>query len=126
MSNQAGRIGADLAVLYTPAGRVLTATTPELAEQAGATSIATACTEVEAVQAAHERIPGIIFSDVKLLAGTGPRAVQTIMLAMGKIPVVFITGTPDACPPCEPPNVILSKPIDPACVIETFRRLAPL
>ena len=36
LSNQAGRIGADLAVLYAPAGRVLTATTPELAEQAGA------------------------------------------------------------------------------------------
>ncbi len=35
LSNQAGRIGADLAVLYAPAGRVLTATTPELAEQAG-------------------------------------------------------------------------------------------
>jgi hypothetical protein len=26
LSNQAGRIGADLAVLYAPAGRVLTAT----------------------------------------------------------------------------------------------------
>ncbi len=36
LSNQAGRIGADLAVLYAPAGRVLTATTPRLAEQAGA------------------------------------------------------------------------------------------
>jgi diguanylate cyclase len=34
LSNQAGRIGADLAVLYAPAGRVLTATTPELAAQA--------------------------------------------------------------------------------------------
>ena len=36
LSNQAGRIGADLAVLYAPAGRVLTATTPELAREAGA------------------------------------------------------------------------------------------
>jgi len=36
LSNQAGRIGADLAVLYAPSGRVLTATTPELAQQAGA------------------------------------------------------------------------------------------
>jgi diguanylate cyclase (GGDEF)-like protein len=36
LSNQSGRIGADLAVLYAPTGRVLTATTPELAQQASA------------------------------------------------------------------------------------------
>lgn len=35
LSNQAGRIGADLAVLYSPAGKVLTATTPELRREAG-------------------------------------------------------------------------------------------
>jgi len=34
LDNQAGRIGADLAVLYAPDGRVLTATTPELSRQA--------------------------------------------------------------------------------------------
>ncbi len=96
-----------------------------LAEQAGATSIATACTEDEAVQAAHERMPDIIFSDVMLLAGTGPCAVQKILAALGKIPVIFITGTPDACQPCEPSSVILNKPIDPVCVMDTFRRLAP-
>jgi diguanylate cyclase (GGDEF)-like protein len=36
LGNHAGRVGADLAVLYAPDGRVLTATTPELAQQAGA------------------------------------------------------------------------------------------
>jgi diguanylate cyclase (GGDEF)-like protein len=35
LGNHAERIGADLAVLYTPGGRVLTATTQELAQQAG-------------------------------------------------------------------------------------------
>ena len=34
LDNQAGRIGADLAVLYAPDGRVLTATTAELSRQA--------------------------------------------------------------------------------------------
>ncbi|MGI4811277.1 MAG: response regulator [Janthinobacterium lividum] len=97
-----------------------------LAEEAGATSIATAATEDEAVQAAHDRTPGIIFSDVNLLVGTGPHAVHTIMAELGKIPVIFITATPDACKPCEPPGVILQKPISSASLIETFRRLAPL
>lgn len=69
--------------------------------------------------------PAIILSDVMLLAGTGPRAVRTIMSALEKIPVIFITGTPDACQPCEPPAVILHKPIDPARLMATFRRLAP-
>jgi diguanylate cyclase (GGDEF)-like protein len=36
LDNHAGRVGADLAVLYSPDGRVLTATTPELAREAGA------------------------------------------------------------------------------------------
>jgi diguanylate cyclase (GGDEF)-like protein len=36
LANHAGRVGADLAVLYAPDGRVLTATTPELARQAAA------------------------------------------------------------------------------------------
>ncbi|MEO5937811.1 MAG: response regulator [Sphingomonas sp.] len=97
-----------------------------LAEQAGATSIATACTEDEAVQAALEHLPGIILSDVRLLAGTGPHAVQLIVAAMGDIPVIFITGTPEDCHPCGASSVILHKPIDPAWVMETFRRLAPV
>jgi DNA-binding NtrC family response regulator len=97
-----------------------------LAEEAGATSTSIASTEDGAVAAAYERTPDMILSDVKLLAGTGPGAVQTIMSTIGRIPVIFITGTPDACQPCEPPAVILLKPIDAARVIETFRRLAPV
>lgn len=97
-----------------------------LAEQAGATSVATACTEDEAVQAAHEHTPGIIFSDVKLLVGTGPHAVRTIISALGEIPVIFITGTRDACQPCAPPGVILDKPVDPTRLIEAFLRFAPI
>ncbi len=95
-----------------------------LVEQGGATSTATACTEDEAVQAARDQLPDIILSDVSLLVGTGPRAVQTILLALGDIPVIFVTATPEACRPCEPPSVILTKPIDSARFLETFKRLA--
>lgn len=97
-----------------------------LAEKAGATSIAIASTEDEAVQAAHDQRPGIIFSDVTLLVGTGPCAVQSIMAALGDIPVIFITATPDACQPYTPPTPILNKPIDATFLMDTFRRLAPV
>lgn len=97
----------------------------DLAERAGATSVATACTEDEAVQAAHAHTPDIILSDVNLLVGTGPCAVRTITSALGRIPVIFITGTPEACHPREASSVILHKPINAAGVMDAFRRLAP-
>ncbi|MDE8651451.1 response regulator [Novosphingobium album (ex Liu et al. 2023)] len=98
----------------------------EVAHEAGATSIATAATQDDAVAAARDEPPAIILSDVKLRAGTGPRAVQTIFAEMGSIPVIFITGTPDECQPCDPPAVILGKPVEARRVIETFRQLAPV
>lgn len=98
----------------------------QLAECAGATSIATACTENEAVQSAHDRMPGIILSDVNLQVGTGPCAVRTIRADLGEIPVIFITGTPEACTPIAPPGVILNKPVNPAHMMDTFRRFAPI
>lgn len=98
----------------------------DLAEEAGATSVATAMTEDEAVAAARERTPSIIFSDVNLQAGTGPHAVQTIMAEAGTIPVIFITGRPEYCQPCNPPGVILRKPVQRQTVLDTFRQLAPV
>ena len=95
-------------------------------ERAGATSIAQADTETAAVDAAREHCPQMIVSDVRLHEGTGPLAVQRIIAAHGNIPVMFITGTPDACVPCDPPAVILTKPINEASVIDAFRSLAPL
>lgn len=97
-----------------------------LVEEAGATSVATACTQDDAVQAARERMPGIILSDVKLLDGTGPRAVQLIISSFGRIPVIYVTANPEACRPCEAAKVILCKPVDPASLIEAFKRLAPV
>lgn len=97
-----------------------------LVEEEGATSINVAVSEPEAVALAAARAPAIILSDVKLLEGTGPAAVQTIMSRSGAVPVIFITGTPDACDPCEPPGVVLTKPINEREVVATFREMAPL
>ena len=96
-----------------------------LARDAGATSVETADCERSAVEAARNRPPEIILSDVNLREGTGPRAVAAIQATTGPVPVIFITGTPEACAPCEPPAVILTKPIQPGVLTETFQRLAP-
>lgn len=95
----------------------------DIAERAGATSIVTADTEAGAVAAAAARKPDIILSDVILLAGTGPHAVRTITERAGPIPVIFITGTPDACEPCNPPGVVFGKPVNERAVIAAFREM---
>lgn len=96
-----------------------------LIEQAGATSIAQADTQDAAIEQARNRRPDIIVSDVKLLQGTGPAAVQRILSQYGDLPVIFVTGTPEDCIPFAPPMVILNKPVNDAVVVDTFRRLAP-
>ena len=92
-------------------------------EEAGATSFDVATTEAEAVEAARAHPPQLITSDVKLLEGTGPDAVQTILAERGNVPVMFITASPEECEPCNPQAPILGKPIRRVSVIETFRML---
>lgn len=98
----------------------------QLIEAAGATSIAQASTEREAVEEALRQRPELIMSDVQLIEGTGPDAVQAILAELGAIPVIFVTGTPDACRPCHEPAVILEKPINEREIVHHFRRLAPI
>lgn len=98
----------------------------QLVEDAGATSVAQAVTQQEAVEQARQQRPALIMSDVKLVEGTGPRAVQTILAELGSIPVIFVTGTPEDCEPCDAPAVILGKPINEREVVQHFRQLAPV
>ena len=97
----------------------------QLVKAAGATSVSEAVTQQEAIDQALQRRPELIISDVKLIEGTGPLAVQTILLELGRIPVIFVTGTPEDCEPCDAPAVILGKPINEHEVTHHFRRLAP-
>jgi len=90
---------------------------------AGATSVAVAATEREAVEAADRQHPDLITSDVHLLQGTGPAAVATILARHGEVPVLFITATPGDCQPCSPPGVVLAKPVDHADLARRFRLL---
>jgi CheY-like chemotaxis protein len=95
----------------------------DLLETEGATSFAFAVSEAEAIQSALEVRPAVITSDVKLVSGTGPHAVQAICDQLGEIPVIFITGSPQECDPCEPPGVILEKPINHGELKAAFKRV---
>lgn len=97
-----------------------------LAQKGGATSFDQACTEEEAVRMALDHKPAVILSDVRLIEGTGPAAVKAIEQAYGTLPVIFVTATPGACQPCDPPAVVLSKPVQDRLLVETFRSVASL
>lgn len=98
----------------------------DIAERAGATSVAMAMTEAEAIAAAASHLPDVILSDVNLkLGGTGPNAVEAIRAGKPQIPVIYITGTPEECEPCDDAVAILNKPIQPELVIAAFTRAYP-
>lgn len=98
----------------------------DLATNAGASSIDVASTPKEAVTLALATPPAIILSDVKIIDGTGPEAVVEIRRHLGPLPVIFITGTPEACDPCDYAAAILPKPIVPHLVVNAFREVAPV
>ena len=83
----------------------------DLLEEAGATSFAFAATERDAVALAVQQPSAVITSDIRLLEGTGPRAVAQIKSRLGSIPTVFITANPDTCD-CESSDFVLAKPFN--------------
>jgi CheY-like chemotaxis protein len=98
----------------------------DLASMAGATSVAVAISEAKAMEAARATLPAVILSDVDLKSGgTGPVACATIRAEFGSIPVIFITGTPEQCDPCDYAAAILSKPITADHLVCEFRKVAP-
>ena len=96
-----------------------------LLEEHGATSVAIAETETEAIRAASANPPAVITSDINLRQGSGPVAVQAIHERHGAIPVIFITAMPEACPSCGPHERLFGKPIDEFAVAQAFRELFP-
>jgi CheY-like chemotaxis protein len=98
-------------------------TIQDLLEEEGARSFDIAVTQAEAVAAALARKPDLITSDVRLIEGTGPAAVVEILKRLGDVPVIFISGTPGECQPCEPPGIILSKPFHSRSLADAFHRM---
>jgi CheY-like chemotaxis protein len=92
-------------------------------EEEGVTSFDVAATETDAITAAMANRPQLITSDVKLLAGTGPAAVSEIHRRIGDVPVIFITGTPEDCKPCNPPGIVLRKPFAARELRAAFNRM---
>jgi CheY-like chemotaxis protein len=90
----------------------------------GALSFSFAETQEAAVAAASLTKPDFILSDVSLIEGTGPLAVEAIRAVHGSIPVIFVTATPEACTPCAPPGEIFRKPLDRPAIAAAFRRMA--
>ena len=95
-----------------------------LLERHGATSFAFATAQAEAIAVARQRRPDIITSDVGLLEGTGPKAVEIIRIKHGPVPVIFITATPHLCTPGAQLTRIFPKPLDRLSVGAAFRALA--
>ena len=94
-----------------------------LLEGHGATSFAFAAAETEAIIAAHEHRPDLITSDVTLIEGTGPKAVEIIRRDLGPVPVIFITAMPHLCMSCSAPARVLAKPLDRPAIGAAFREL---
>lgn len=92
-------------------------------EDEGATSFDVAVAQDQAVAAAVAHRPRLITSDVRLVEGTGPLAVQEIHRRLGEVPVIFISGTPEECRPCDPPGIILEKPLQEASLKSAFRQM---
>jgi CheY-like chemotaxis protein len=97
----------------------------DLLEEAGATSFAFAATEQDAVRLAVQQRPSVITSDIRLLEGTGPRAVSQINDVVGEIPVVFITANPDAVDHPHSPTAVLLKPFSTVEALTIFQRVIP-
>lgn len=96
----------------------------DLLERYGARSFSFADTQRAAIAASREVRPDFILSDVALLEGTGPRAVEAIQRELGDIPVIFVTATPEACSPCAPPGQVFRKPMDRPAIGAAFREMA--
>ncbi len=88
----------------------------------GFNSVETASTEEQALAAANRRCPDLITSDGSLTAGSGVSAVRKIRRCC-PVPVIFITGDPQAARHAVPEAPILEKPFTMLQFINAIQKL---
>ncbi len=91
----------------------------DIATLAGASSISIVSTQNEAVESARQKRPSLILSDIKLPQGSGISAINLIVAAHGKIPVIFITGYPERCERYVEQGTLLTKPVSADVLLKT-------
>jgi CheY-like chemotaxis protein len=84
----------------------------------GSRTTAVASTEEQAFKSALAQRPDLIVSDVRLAEGTGPKAIQRIREALGTIPAIYVTASPERARAEDPEAPILSKPFLPEQLAE--------
>lgn len=95
----------------------------DIAHDAGAASVDVAVSPAQALASALAHPPDLIFSDVKIVDGTGPQAVAAIRECLGPIPVIFITGTPEECAGYDPAAPVLCKPVMDGQLVAAFQSI---
>jgi CheY-like chemotaxis protein len=90
----------------------------------GALTFSFADSQREAIDASRQIRPDFILSDVSLLEGTGPLAVQAIRGELGAIPVIFVTATPETCLPFDQPAQVFRKPLNRPAIGAAFHSMA--
>lgn len=90
----------------------------------GADTFSFADGQKAAIAASREKRPDFILSDVSLVDGSGPLAVEAIQHELGDIPVIFVTATPEACLPCAPPAQVFRKPMNRTAIGAAFHSMA--
>jgi CheY-like chemotaxis protein len=91
----------------------------DIATLAGASSVAVAGTQQDAIDSARRHKPALILSDIKLPQGSGLSAIDTIIANHGNIPVIFITGYPERCDIYVDEGMLLTKPVSADVLLET-------
>lgn len=96
-----------------------------MAETNGADTTNIANSEATAMASAMNQVPDLILSDVNLgKGGKGPDAVARIRDALGDIPVIFVTSTPEECSTCDYARAILDKPVQPERLVAAMQAIS--
>ena len=78
----------------------------------------------QAVAAAVARRPDLVTADYRIIGGTGLEAVAGIVGAIGRVPVVYITGNPDIVLK-HGLRPVVDKPISRRALAEACRQAGP-